>query len=443
MSSVTTAGAARIARTPQMANSRLKHRISAPGQGDLFGVDQIASIYRSNPDKPLSNAALYDIISAKLGVSQNVLNATAPVGESGQRHSLVRRAVRWTQQSLKHMGLIERVNGERGVWRLTQSAKRELNAAKPGVKVLGFRTDLGLAVWGSSGDIFKRLNVPVTLCLSSPPYCLRKPRAYGNPDEREIVNFLCVTLEPIIEALADDGSLVLNVSQDMFMPGSPARSTYVERLTLEICDRFGLHLMDRIIWQNPAKAPGPIQWASKTRQQLNVGYEPILWFANNPLKCKANNNRVLQPHSERHLKLMHAGGEKRHTNYGDGAYRLKPGSFGNLTAGAIPKNVLTRGHRCAYGTQHRQAAEALGLPAHGAPMPFSIPEFLIQFLSEEGDLVVDSWAGRNMTSLAAELLGRAWLSGELMLQHIRTGAELFRGRPGFWLNPQIDSAFGT
>nr|WP_265411620.1 DNA methyltransferase [Pseudomonas aeruginosa] len=104
--------------------------------------------------------------------------------------------------------------------------------------------------------------------------------------------------------------------------------------------------------------------------------------------------------------------------------------------------MITRGHRCAYGTQHRKAAEALGLPTHGAPMPFSIPEFLIQFLTEEGDLVVDAWAGRNMTSLAAELLGRTWMSGELMLQHIRTGAELFRGRPGFWLNPQIAAAFG-
>lgn len=55
---------------------------------------------------------------------------------------------------------------------------------------------------------------------------------------------------------------------------------------------------------------------------------------------------------------------------------------------------------------------------------------------------MDAWAGRNMTSLAAELLGRTWMSGELMLQHIRTGAELFRGRPGFWLNPQIAAAFG-
>ncbi|WP_208001713.1 winged helix-turn-helix domain-containing protein [Pseudomonas aeruginosa] len=152
-----------------MRNTRLKHKISAPGQGELFSVEQIANIYRSKPDAPLTNAALYDIISTQLGVSSDAMNSTAPVGASGQRHSLVRRAVRFTQQSLKHMGLIERVSGERGVWRLTQAAKRELNAAKPGVKLLGFRTDLGLAIWGSSSDIFKRLTVPISLCFSSPP----------------------------------------------------------------------------------------------------------------------------------------------------------------------------------------------------------------------------------------------------------------------------------
>ncbi|MDF5950486.1 winged helix-turn-helix domain-containing protein [Pseudomonas aeruginosa] len=138
-----------------MRTTRLKHKVSAPGQGELFAVDQIAGIYKANPDKPLTNTALYEIVTSHLGVSTEALNELAPVGESGQKHSLVRRAIRWTQQSLKQMGIIERVNGERGVWRLTEDAKRDLNPAKSGVKVLGFRTDLGLAIWGPSADIFK------------------------------------------------------------------------------------------------------------------------------------------------------------------------------------------------------------------------------------------------------------------------------------------------
>lgn len=67
-----------------------------------------------------------------------------------------------------------------------------------------------------------------------------------------------------------------------------------------------------------------MQWASNTRQQLNVEYEVILWMTNDPLRCFADNRRVLEPHSERHLQLLAAGGEKRSTNHGDGAYPFDP-----------------------------------------------------------------------------------------------------------------------
>lgn len=418
-----------------------KAKGASASQGDLFGIEQIASLYKANPDTPLENADLYRLLSKQLPAGDELFNKRVPVGRSGEKHNLAQRHVRWRQQEMRRMGIIERVAGERGVWRLTEETKRGLNAAKPGVKVLGFRTDLGLAIFGSSADIFKNLNVPVALCLASPPYCLARSRRYGNPDEREIVKFIMDILAPIIENLTDEASLVLNVGQDIFLPGSPARSTYIERLVLALCDNFNLHLMDRIVWSNPSKPPGPMQWSSRTRQQLNTGYEPILWFAKNPQLVESDNRRVLEPHSERHLKLIADGGEKRVASYSDGAYRLREGSFGNPTAGKIPRNILTRGHRCAYGIQYQKAANELGLPVHGAGQPLSVAEFLIRFLTEERDLVVDPFGGRLMTSLAAEMLNRTWMTGEINAQYIRGGAELFRGKAGFHMNPQFEHAF--
>lgn len=406
-------------------------------QLELFSAGQVAALYKANPDVALDNKTLYSLISERYSISKDSLGRRVPIGAAASLHSPLKRGIRWMQQTLKQARIIERVKGTRGVWRLTEEAKRDLHPAKPGVKLLAFRTDLGMAVWGASEDIFKRLTIPITLCFTSPPYCLREPRAYGNPDEREIVDFICTTLEPVIDNLAEDGSLVLNVTQDVFLAKSPARSTYLERLVLTICDRFGLSLMDRIVWQNPSRPPGPVLWASRTRQQLNFSYEPILWFAKNPILVKADNRRVLEPHSERHLKLMEGGGEKRTAEYGDGAFKIRPGSYGRITEGKIPRNVLVRGHRCAYGNQYRHAIAELGLPAHGAGQPFSVPEFLIRFLTEEKDLVVDSFGGRIMTGLAAELNGRAWMCGEKMLEYVRGGAELFRNRPGFWLNPHL------
>ncbi|MGF6282112.1 DNA modification methylase [Pseudomonas frederiksbergensis] len=422
-----------------MKSFKTKSRHSS--QGDLFGIEHVAKLYKANPDVPIKNEDIYRMIAERMEDGDEVFNARVPVGISGQEHNLARRKVRWWQQSLRQQSIIERVPGERGIWRLTEETKRELNAAKPGVKVLGFSTDLGVAIFGSSGDIFKSMDVPVTLILTSPPYALQAGRRYSNPNEREIVNFIMETLAPVIENLTEEGSLVLNVGQDCFMPGSPARSTYIERLVIALCDNFALSLMDRLVWNNPSKPPGPLQWASKTRQQLNCSYEPLLWFCKNPHKVKSDNRRVLEPHTEKHLKLISEGGEKRVASYSDGAYRLKVGSFGNATAGKIPKNIITRGHRCAHGLQYQKAATALGLPVHGAGQPLSIADFLIRFLTEEQDLVVDPYGGRLMTGLAAEMLNRTWMCGELNLQYIRGGAELFRDKSGFYLNPDIERAF--
>lgn len=340
------------------------------------------------------------------------------------------------------MGIIEKVPDARGVWRLTEAGGRKLNRSQANVKMVAFSTKLGVAIWGSNEAVFPHLGEPIMLALTSPPYPLRCARAYGNVDEQEYVDFVIRSLEPIVKNLAPEGSVVLNVSQDIFMNRSPARSTYNERLVLAITDRLGLHLMDRYVWHNASKPPGPIQWASKQRVQLNVAYEPVYWFAADPLCLNAYNRRVLQPHSERHAALIAQGGEQRQAVFGDGAYRINHGSFGNPTAGAIPRNVLAYGHQCADSAAHRRHARDLGFMTHGAPFPHSIPNFFIRFLTEVGQLVVDHFGGTLKTALAAERLGRRWLTTENILDYIRPSAELFRGAPGFEISSGFDAVRG-
>lgn len=410
--------------------------MSADGQMDLFA--HVAGIYTDAGDQAVSNAALYREVSERAVLVDGALETRVAIGVSGQRHNLLKRTIRWHQQTLKHMGVIEH-DDARGVWRLTERNRRGLHEAVAGVKLVAFSTALGVAVWGDCREVFDTLDAPLMLCVTSPPYPVAKGRAYSAPDEAAYIDFIVRSLEPIVRHMAPEGSICLNISNDIFRRGTPARSMYCEELLLALRDRLGLSLMDRLIWSNPSKAPGPVQWASVHRVQLNVAYEPIYWLAIDPLRVKADNRRVLEPHSERHLRLIAQGGERRDAAYTDGAYRVHPGRFGKRTHGRIPRNILTHGHRCADADAYRRDARRLGLPVHGAMQPLSIPDFLIRFLSEAGDVVVDPFGGRATTAMAAERLGRRWIVAERAIDYLRAGAERFRGCEGFRMSVAVEA----
>ena len=411
--------------------------MSASAQLDLFS--SVLHAYGQPENATLNNTDLYKLAAATAGVSDEDANRRAAVGKSGLEHNLFTRRIRWYQQTLKDSGVLQKVEGVRGVWRLTIPAAKDLSRIAPTVSVVGFSTELGIAILGSCDTVFASIDAPITLVVTSPPYPLAIARKYGNPPEHVYVDWICKTLEPVVKNLVPGGSICLNVSKDIFLPKSPERSLYCERLLLALHDRLGLRLMDRLIWQNKSKPPGPFQYASKARTQLNVEYEPIYWLTNDPSKVKSDNRRVLQQHTDRHMALIAAGGEQRKGAFSDGAYSVRPGSYGKATAGRIPRNVLSFGHRCASQSAYKAYTQKVGLPAHGAPMPLSLASFLVEFLSEPGDLVADPFSGSFTTGVAAERLGRRWLGTECMVEYVLGSASRFQAAHGF-VNCLGDSA---
>lgn len=411
--------------------------MSNPLQRELF--PHVLGAYATAAGGELDNDTLYREVALSAGISDAERNRRAPVGTSGKEHGIFTRAVRWHQQSLKRMGVLQRSTSTRGVWQLGTATKSGLFQARAGARLVAFSTNLGVAVWGACRDVFSTSSEDIAVCITSPPYPLARPRAYGNPSESEFTEFICRSLEPIIRRLVPGGSICLNLGNDIFVAGLPARSLYRERLVLTLCDRYSLAKLDDLIWFNPSRAPGPTQWASHRRVQLNASYETITWLTNDASRVRADNRRVLQPHSDRHLRLIAAGGERRRAQYADGAHTIRYGSFAAATPGRIPRNVLSIGNRCADSLQYRHDAQALGLPVHGAMMPIAIPEFLIRFLSGPGELIVDPFGGTVKTGRAAENLGRRWLVSEIMLEYLRGSAPRFAGCEGFTMETGIRS----
>lgn len=408
----------------------LAKQVVDPAQGDLFMP--LLTAYMGSEE--LTNDQLYARLVDGGHVSQEAMDAKAPVGKEGVLFSLAKRRVRWWQVELKNLGIIERVPQERGRWRLAAGLpvdddQNKLTPAPPGVMLLGTSTDLGVSIWGSCLDVFGGLEESIAVCITSPPYPLTRPRAYGNVSAQEWVDWICRHLEPIVRKLLPGGSIAVNISNDVFIAGSPARSLYREMFVIAMHQRFGLFKMDEVIWSAPNKAPGPCMWASKNRMQLNTGYEPVYVFCNDPLKSFASNQRVLQPHSEAHMKLIQRGGEKRSRVNSDGAYRIRQGAFSRATEGRIPKNVLT-----ISSTDHEQRklqalARERGWATHGASMPLALAIFLVQYLSRPGDLIVDPFGGSMTTPKACEMLGRLWIASEIMAEYIHLGG--LRLSPGF------------
>lgn len=404
--------------------------MQATRQIDLF--EHVAGAYAQPKSGRLTNNELYRMAAGRAGMSPAALDEKSPIGRSGTERSVVKRAIRWHQQSLRKLGLIERVEGARGVWELTEAGKSKLRKIKNGVGVIGFSTDLGVAIWSNCTRAFAQWDEPIFLALTSPPFPLRQPRAYGNPGADEYIDFICHTIEPLVRNLVGGGNVVLQLG-DVFEEGSPAKSTYIEELTIALRKRLGLHLMNRIVWESN-KPPGPVQWASKKRMQLNEGYEFCLWFCNDPINCIADNRRVLEPHSETHKKLIERGGEQRFSLNGDGAYRLRPGSYGRPTDGRIPRSIFHVANTCQSQREYKRRAKALGLAPHGATMPLKLARQLVRFLTEVGQLVVDPFGGSMTTPLACEMEGRAWAATDVVFDYVRGGAERFVKFPGFELN---------
>lgn len=386
----------------------------------------------------VANDQLYEMVKDAMGFTDADYAQREAVGRGTRKHCIAHRRVRWFQQSLKRLKLVERVPNKRGVWRLRGAHEKELTPAAAGMSLVGFSTQLGLALW-SSCDVFHKINEPCALVLTSPPYALAKPRRYGNPPEREIVEFIVRSLEPIVKNLVPGGSVVLVTGNDVFITGTPARSLYLERLVLAMNENLGLSLMDRIVWYQKNKPPGPMAWASGTRQQLNVAHEHCLWFTNDPLRCLADNRRVLLPHTEQHLKLMARGGEPRNVSNTEGAYTLRAGrSFANDTPGRIPRNVLEFTQHGREISAARDAVRALGLPQHSAIMPLGLAAFLIKFLTREGDLVIDPFGGFGTTARAAEDCMRRWLMTERIAEYVAGQALRLRNAAGFRRSIPLD-----
>jgi DNA modification methylase len=85
---------------------------------------------------------------------------------------------------------------------------------------------------------------------------------------------------------------------------------------------------------------------------------------------------------------------------------------------ALPVNVISASNTSSNDIYQKRCKEA-GIKPHPARFPEALPMFAINLCTEPGDLVLDPFAGSNVTGKVAEDLQRRWIAIELEETYLR------------------------
>ena len=66
----------------------------------------------------------------------------------------------------------------------------------------------------------------------------------------------------------------------------------------------------------------------------------------------------------------------------------------------------------------RKTVKQMGNSAHPAMFPRALPDFFIRMLIDEGDRVLDPFAGSNTTGWVADCLQRKWISMDINRDYV-------------------------
>jgi site-specific DNA-methyltransferase (cytosine-N4-specific) len=277
-------------------------------------------------------------------------------------------------------------------------------------KVPHYSTVWGAAYVGDALELMRQMPAnSISLVLTSPPFALRRQKAYGNVDAASYVDWFWPFAEQIHRLLKPDGSFVLDIA-GAWNPGSPTRSLLPYQLIIKLCELF--HLAQECYWFNPSKLPTPAQWVTVNRLRLKDAVNYVWWLSKTEYP-NADNSRVLKPYSRSMKRLLRDGykPEKRPSQHDLSKV------FQKDNGGAIPPNIQVVPNTRSNDAYFRRC-RALGLPIHPARFPDAVPEFFIKLLTHPRQMVLDPFAGSNVTGHVAEGLNRRWISFEIDAKYV-------------------------
>lgn len=285
------------------------------------------------------------------------------------------------------------------------------NVVPAGMAELLYRTSVGEAWLGDAAATLREVCEPdsVDLVVTSPPFALLNQKEYGNESQDDYVRWFQPFADEFWRVLKPTGSLVIDLGGS-WEPGRPVKSLYAFELLISLCRRpqRRFHLAQDFYWYNPARLPTPAAWVTIRRLRAKDSINYLWWLSKTP-EPKANNARVARDYTRAMKRLIETGTYNRGRR--PSGHVVREG-FTKDRGGSIPPNLLAisnTGNDSAYVN----SCKTSGRKPHPARFAPDVPRFFIEMLTDPGDLVIDPFAGSNVTGQVAESLGRRWLSVEI------------------------------
>lgn len=289
-----------------------------------------------------------------------------------------------------------------------------------------YSTDLGTMYQATIEDFLDQRGADlvgqVQLIFFSPPFPLNRKKQYAHKDGEAYLRWLGDLAPRLAKLLKPKGSLVVEIG-NAWEPGRPVMSLLPLQALMAIAEKGELNVCQQFVCHNPARLPSPAQWVTVERIRVKDSYTHVWWMSPDD-KPLANNRNVLKPYSPAMNKLL------ARQSYNDGkrpsGFDIGSESFLQDNRGAIPPNALEvaaepedeyeenffKFANTSSTDGYSSYCRDNDLKLHPARMPAGLPKFFIEFLTSEGDLVLDPFAGSNTTGAMAERLKRRWMATE-------------------------------
>ena len=225
----------------------------------------------------------------------------------------------------------------------------------------------------------------VNLIVTSPPYADQRKGNYGGVHADKYVDWFLPKAQAFQDCLTEDGSFVLNIKEKAV---NGEKHPYVYDLVLSLRRQQGWRLIDEYCWHKKNSYPG--KWPNRFRDS----WERLLHFTINP-KFKMRQASVMVPMGNwRRSRLQNLSDTDRKRDLSK-----HENGFGKRVENWVGRDM-------AYPTNVLHMATECGFKGHPAPFPKTLPEWFIRLFTDEGDTVLDPFAGSGTTLEAALELGR-------------------------------------